>query len=479
MRKIKVIYIVLLGLFASSVFANDINKKKVEIDENGYAILTDSQIKNIVERSYQYVAMYNVNNKYAVSPKSSFTTGGWNKAFTNTKLYDHHVNTVARPNNDALYQVAMLDLQHDAIVLEFPAFNSKYVSLMVSGYDHYVDMPLSTVSGDFDKPTTILFYTERTNGYKGESIEGIDHIFEASGDYIIGALRIMPHANEPERYAQIVEQIESIKGMSLSEYKGGKPTLTPETDSPATGETDEDVFENNLLEVMQFIFNHTSFDENNEMDQEVLAAYKPLGIVPGKKYDPNTSVKIDGKKFRAIADKVKAENLAKMLDPKLVEKIGAKIFQPKGKTDLDAILAVSVIGPIGQPLDQAMYFPVNVNDGSVMNAQNDYVIKMTKEELPPANAFWSLTLYDQDRGFFIPNDHKKYSVGENAGFKLNDEGGIEIYVSAEKPEGVPEENWLPINHQDQNLDILCRLYAPNLEKVKTWKVPKAEKINIK
>ena len=88
-----------------------------------------------------------------------------------------------------------------------------------------------------------------------------------------------------------------------------------------------------------------------------------------------------------------------------------------------------------------------------MNAKNDYVIRMTKEELPPANGFWSITLYDQDNGFFIPNDRKKYSVGENSGMKLNEDGGIEIYVAAEKPKGVPTENWLPINRMDQNIDL--------------------------
>jgi hypothetical protein len=54
-----------------------------------------------------------------------------------------------------------------------------------------------------------------------------------------------------------------------------------------------------------------------------------------------------------------------------------------------------------------------------MNALNDYVIRMTADGLPPANAFWSTTLYDTANGFFIPNDHKKYSIGENAGMKLN------------------------------------------------------------
>ena len=48
-----------------------------------------------------------------------------------------------------------------------------------------------------------------------------------------------------------------------------------------------------------------------------------------------------------------------------------------------------------------------------MNAQHDYVIRMRKDEFPPAGAFWSITLYDLERGLFIPNDRKKYSVGEN------------------------------------------------------------------
>ena len=74
----------------------------------------------------------------------------------------------------------------------------------------------------------------------------------------------------------------------------------------------------------------------------------------------------------------------------------------------------------------------------------------------------------------IPNPEKKYSVGENAGFKLDDEGGIEIHIAAEKPEGVPKENWLPINRGDEALDIVMRLYAPDAEKMETWTPPKAD-----
>ena len=96
--------------------------------------------------------------------------------------------------------------------------------------------------------------------------------------------------------------------------------------------------------------------------------------------------------------------------------------------------------------------------------------------LPPARAFWSLTLYDLDQGFFIPNERKKYSVGENAGLRFDEDGGIEIYIAAEKPEGVPEWNWLPIEREDLDLSPQMRIYVPDLERYKTWKVPKAEKL---
>ncbi len=95
--------------------------------------------------------------------------------------------------------------------------------------------------------------------------------------------------------------------------------------------------------------------------------------------------------------------------------------------------------------------------------------------MPPYTAFWSATLYDSAHGFFIPNEQKKYSVGESAGMKLDASGGIEIHIAAEQPQGVPGENWLPITREDLGLDVVMRVYVPDLEKMKTWKAPEAER----
>jgi hypothetical protein len=475
MKKVNLIWIFLLTLFIVSCNQSSNEKATIETDENGVAILSDEQVEEIVKRSYQYVAMYNVNQKLALAEEGQ-TTRGYNKGLQNTDLLDHTAQFIARPNNDVLYQLAMLDLRKDAVVFEFPAFESKYVSLLTSSYDHYVAIPLSTVEGDFKKPSTVLFYTERTEGYNGEAIEGIDEVFEMSGDFVHAVLRVMPHANEPERYQRIIDQINAIKGQSLSEFLGKPAPPTDEINFPAYGKTDADIFENNLLEVMQFIFNHTTFDPDFELDQKILAVYKPLGIVPGQEYNPETAVKIDGKKFREISIKVRDAQIAIMNDHEKMSAMLPLIFQPKGTIGLEPMLFPSIVGPVGQPAKEAMYPAISTSDGNPMNAQNDYVIRMTADELPPANAFWSLTLYDEVNGFFIPNEQKKYSVGENSGFKLNDEGGIDIYIAAEQPDGVPAENWLPIERKDLGLNMILRLYAPDLEKMKSWQAPKAVKL---
>ncbi len=438
------------------------------------AELTDKEIDNIVRRSYQYVAMYNTNNNFAMQQGNPLSSGGWNKMFIPTGLTDHTLTAIPRPNNDTLYLISMLDMRDDAVVIQFPAFDSKFVSLETSAYDHYIDIPLSTTKGDFEKPTTMLFYTERTKGYKGEPINGIDKTLKMTGDFAIAFLRIAPHANEPERMKRNIAAMQTQKLMTVSEFQGKAKKPTGEARFPAFS-NDQAVFKNNFLEAMQFVLNHTTFDPKDEMDQKVLAALKPLGVEPGKSFDSQQVAKIDGGKFAKVAEEVAAESLRIWNDPK-GNPFLTKVFQPKGKMTLEPMVVQSGVGPIGQPFDQAQYPGIGPADGQPMNATKHYVIRMTEDQLPPAKAFWSATLYDSKKGLFIPNDNYKYSVGENGGMKLDKSGGLEIHISPKQPEGVPQENWLPSGGKDEQLDVIMRVYAPDVEAMKTWKAPKAEEL---
>ena len=277
--------------------------------------LTDEEVENLVKRSYQYVAMYNVNNKGAMM------VGGWNVCYPDTKLKDHTLKDIARVNNDSLYITCMLDLRHDPVIIEIPSFDSKYVSLEISGYDHFASIPMATRLGDFGKPEKMLVFSARTEGYDGDPVEGVDRLFEATGDFVSAVIRVMPHASDPERFERITEEMKTISLLTLSEYRGGKSKPIDDIEFPAIGETDFDIFEDNLLEVMQFAFNHTSFEANNEVDQELLTAYEPLGVAPGKTYDPNQVAQIDGQRFRQTAERISAEEIAKTMDAAFWERL--------------------------------------------------------------------------------------------------------------------------------------------------------------
>ena len=257
-------------------------------------------------------------------------------------------------------------------------------------------IPLSTVFGDYKKPVKLLFYTARTKGYKaGDKVPGIDTYLEMSGDFATAFHRLMPESNNPVKHATILKQIGQLNLITLSQFLK-KPTAdTTAAVFPAYGTTDADIFGANLLEVMQFVFNHTTFNPADSIDQALLAAYKPLGIEPGKEYNAAAAAKIDGDMFRKVSLEVKEANLAIMADPKEALALLFQAFKPKGQMNLQTLIFQSVVGPIGQPADQALYPPINTADGKPMNATSTYVVKMTKAGLPPANAFWSATLYDE------------------------------------------------------------------------------------
>ena len=91
----------------------------------------EDAIENLVRRTYQYLAMYNVINKAAMMEGNPMRTG-WNGTFANTALTDHTAKGIARPNNDTLYIPTVMDLRNDAVVVSYPAFDSKFVCLETS-----------------------------------------------------------------------------------------------------------------------------------------------------------------------------------------------------------------------------------------------------------------------------------------------------------------------------------------------------------
>jgi hypothetical protein len=90
-----------------------------------------------------------------------------------------------------------------------------------------------------------------------------------------------------------------------------------------------------------------------------------------------------------------------------------------------------------------------------------HTVTFAKDQTPPVNGFWSLTLYSQYH-FFVPNEINRYSVGtENRDLVLNSDGSITFYVQADPPQGDQRKNWLPAP-KGADSSLFMRAYWPKI-----------------
>jgi hypothetical protein len=109
-------------------------------------------------------------------------------------------------------------------------------------------------------------------------------------------------------------------------------------------------------------------------------------------------------------------------------------------------------------LTNAVY-PLNIGDesGRPLDGTSDYSIHFDEEALPPANAFWSITLYDQ-QGYQVANGLNRFALSSWMPFEYNPDGSLDLYFQNQSPGADREANWLPAPEGPFNLTM--RLYAP-------------------
>ncbi|MEE8606279.1 MAG: hypothetical protein V3S55_01640, partial [Nitrospiraceae bacterium] len=99
---------VVVVLLAASVSCDSGSDRKTS---TATADLSQADMENLVRRSYQYVALFNTLNNFAVNDKNPFAAGGWNKTHYPEGLMDASIRAIPRPNNDTLYVLSLLDLR--------------------------------------------------------------------------------------------------------------------------------------------------------------------------------------------------------------------------------------------------------------------------------------------------------------------------------------------------------------------------------
>jgi hypothetical protein len=131
---------------------------------------------------------------------------------------------------------------------------------------------------------------------------------------------------------------------------------------------------------------------------------------------------------------------------------------------------------LGANLPEDAIYPMNLADesGKPLDGANKYTIHFDKGATPPVDAFWSITLYDE-QGFQVANDLGRFAVSSWMTFNYNPDGSLDLYFQNAEPSPDKEANWLPAPKGPFNLCM--RLYAPKSEALTgKWNPPPVTRV---
>jgi hypothetical protein len=380
---------------------------------------------------------------------------------------------VVRINFDTLYSSAWLDLSREPIVLSVPDTSGRYYLLEM--LDMWTDV--FSVVGSRTTGTKAGVYAIVPPGWNGALPQGVATIIApTSRIWIIGRTQ----TNGPTDYAAVHTVQDGYKLTPLSQWGGNYVppqgmASDPSVDNRTPPKIQVDRLDGvamltRLAELMTQYPPHAN-------DYPILFGMRAFGLEPGKPFDAS---KLDPATIATINSAAK-EMLEEMSAG--LRRMGTHVNGWNLATDNIGTYgtsyyrrAIIALGGLGANLPEDAIYPTAFVDGSgqPLTGAHKYVLHFAKGQTPPANAFWSITMYDKD-GFQVPNPINRFALGDRDPLKLNPDGSFDIYVQAESPGAEKEANWLPAPRD--SFQPTMRIYSPRPEVVDgRWGPPPFQRV---
>jgi hypothetical protein len=262
----------------------------------------------------------------------------------------------------------------------------------------------------------------------------------------------------------VIKVQDGYKAQPLSAYlKQPAPPAAPEV---TWARFDKDLVKTEFFEFLDMAL---QFAPPGPEEEAIRAKLASIGIGPGKKFA-----------FKDLSLEHKAAILIGMKegDKKVTEKVAAlgksingwnvsSAFGDRAFYKGDWLLraAAARAGIYGNDAVEAMYPMTKVlADGTALDgSKHKYTLTFPKDQFPPVNAFWSVTMYDGKTQLLIQNPINRYLINSPMlpGMKKNADGSLTLYIQKDSPGKAKEANWLPA--PDGPIYMVMRLYWPKTE----------------
>jgi hypothetical protein len=454
----------LVGLIALSLFAGCAKDDSItKAEKKDDAKPTMAEVRAIAEEGFIYglplVMNYAVNYEFFIDKTSSQYRAPFNTLYNEARVFTHKDTAIVTPNSDTPYSFAGLDLRAEPFVLSVPAIEKKrYYSVQLIdwntfNYGFIGSRTTGNESGD---------YLIAGPGWKGETPPGIKKVFLSSTQFSIALFRTQLF--NPKDMPNVVKIQSGYKVQPLSAYlKQPPPPPAPAIDFP---KIDNELAKTNFFEYLEFAL---QFAPAGPEEKEIREKLARIGIGPGKTFS-----------FKDLSPEHKAEVALGMQegDRKVDEKVanlgkdvnGWRIGSAFGDRNFfngNWLLraAAAKAGIYGVDAVEAVY-PMTRSDGAgqpLDGGKYKYTLTFAKDQLPPVNAFWSITMYDGKTQLLIKNPIDRYLINSPMlpYMKKNKDGSLTVYIQNKSPGKAKESNWLPA--PDGPIYMVMRVYWPKTE----------------
>lgn len=396
--------------------------------------------------------------------------------FAHLRAYpDAQAKDVVRPNFDTLYSLAWIDLSDGPVVLSVPDTKGRYY--LLPSLDMWTDVFASV--GSRTTGTKSGHYAYVSKGSNETLPDGVERIEAPTNTFwILGRTQ----ANGPSDYENVHKIQDGFKLTPLKQW--GKNYIPSKTNVVATTETKSPPLEQvSKLTGVELFAKFAELMKKNSPhpnDYPILFRMKQIGLIPGKNWEPQ---KLDKGMINSINEGAKIA--LKDMQAGATEVAGKKIngwninLDNMGTygTSYRQRAIIALIG-LGANLPADAIYPTAYTDGNgkQLRGEEKYVLHFKKGELPPANAFWSLTMYDAV-GFQVPNPINRFAIGDRDKLKFNPDGSLTLFIQHNTPGPEKESNWLP-SPQSGNIGPTLRIYAPKSAVLTgKWVPPPFEKVS--
>lgn len=369
---------------------------------------------------------------------------------------------VVTPNNDTVYSIAFLNVMEEPLVLHLPEFGERYyvVPFLSAYHEHFASIGQRKVAADGEQLITAPEggdFLISGPDWTGQVPEGMREIKSPTNDMWV-IMRPLVDGDDDLPALMALKTQTTLTPLS----KWGDADWTPPDGTvlpldPAVEKLGTPLADRRYFEALDDTVRRNPI---GQIEPKLKSALEALP-------DPLTDADISAGAEKAIkAIQAETTTLGKLVDGWMLPIGGQGLYH--GDDLRRAAYAYLGLGVINS--EEAVYPLAKVDgNGDLLTGANQYTLTFAADSMPPADAFWSLSMYGTDM-FFVDNPINRYSLGNRSGLKTNDDGSITLHLQKDDPGGESTANWLPA--PEGGFYVVLRLYLPQSSVLTgEWTIP--------